>query len=97
MADMIDVNAPLYGGVNVLTGYLPFRGLELPDSIFEREEMREEDWTTLEKIRRYVREDCKISDPITVMVEEALSGIIYQCGNYGKDVWCIHGKTKGYA
>lgn len=36
-------------------------------------------------------------DVVTVIIDDAFRGNIYQYGNYIKKEWCEHGSTKGYA
>ncbi|MGI2329690.1 hypothetical protein [Planococcus sp. YIM B11945] len=42
-------------------------------------------------------EQLKTQNVIYVWVEMGLSGVIYQCNNYGDGKWYVHGTTKGYA
>ncbi len=52
--------------------------------------------TTLGEIREAVIREYK-TDFVTVIVEEALHGTIYECGNYSDNYFRIHGETMGYA
>lgn len=54
---------------------------------------------TLAEIRDQTKELRKTESGylVTVFYIEPFSGMIYQLGNYGKDVWAEAGKLKGYA
>ena len=54
---------------------------------------------TLAEIRDQTKELRKTESGylVTVFHIEPLGGMIYQLGNYGKDVWAEAGKLKGYA